>query len=31
VDVAPEDMQSLKAQIASRETFTRYGLEWPVF
>src|SRR5882757_9704864 len=31
VDVAPEDMQSLKAQIAPRETFTRYGLEWPVF
>src|SRR5260370_12554515 len=31
VDVAPEDMQSLKAQIASRETFTRYGLDWPVF
>src|SRR4030088_1078318 len=31
VDVAPEDMQSLRAPIASRETFTRYGLEWPVF
>src|SRR5882724_9970076 len=31
VDVAPEDMQSLRAQIASRETFTRYGLDWPVF
>src|SRR3569832_1777116 len=31
VDVPPEEMQSLKAQIASRETFTRYGLEWPVF
>jgi pilus assembly protein FimV len=31
VDVTPEDMQSLKGQIASRETFTRYGLEWPVF
>src|SRR5882724_6996792 len=31
VDVTPEDMQSLKAQIASRETFTRYGLDWPVF
>jgi pilus assembly protein FimV len=26
VDVTPEEMQSLKAQIASRETFTRYGL-----
>src|SRR6202011_4742911 len=31
VDVTPEEMQTLKAQIASRETFTRYGLEWPVF
>lgn len=31
VDVTPEEMQTLKAQIAPRETFTRYGLEWPVF
>jgi pilus assembly protein FimV len=31
VDVTPEDMQSLKAEIASRETFTRYGLDRPVF
>jgi pilus assembly protein FimV len=31
VDVTPEEMQTLKAQIASRDTFTRYGLEWPVF
>ena len=31
VDVTPEEMQTLKAQIASRETFTRYGLEWPTF
>ncbi|HEX6509512.1 MAG TPA: FimV/HubP family polar landmark protein, partial [Chloroflexota bacterium] len=31
VDVAPEEMQSLKAQIASREMFTRYGLDWPVW
>jgi pilus assembly protein FimV len=31
VDVTPEEMQSLKVQIASREMFTRYGLEWPVF
>lgn len=31
VDVSPEEMQSLKAHIASRETFTRYGLEYPVF
>jgi pilus assembly protein FimV len=31
VDATPEELQSLKAQIASRETFARYGLEWPVF
>ena len=31
VDVTPEELQSLKAQIASRDTFARYGLEWPVF
>src|SRR6266704_2895645 len=31
VDVTPEEMQTLKAQIAPRATFTRYGLEWPVF
>ena len=31
VDVAPEEMQYLQAQIASRETFARYGLEWPAY
>jgi pilus assembly protein FimV len=31
VDVTPEELQSLKAQIASRDTFTRYGLDYPVF
>src|SRR5579859_2880415 len=31
VDVTPEEMQTLKAQIASRDTFTRYGLDWPIF
>src|SRR5215475_5195768 len=31
VDVTPEEMQSLKAQIASREMFARYGLDWPVY
>src|SRR6201996_8685551 len=31
VDVTPEEMQTLKAQIASRDTFARYGLDWPVF
>jgi pilus assembly protein FimV len=31
VDVTPEELQTLKAQIAPRDTFTRYGLEYPVF
>src|ERR1700760_4098674 len=31
VDVTPEEMQSRNQRIASRGTFTRYGLEWPVF
>ncbi|MGH8209520.1 MAG: type IV pilus assembly protein FimV, partial [Steroidobacteraceae bacterium] len=31
VDTTPEEMQTLTAQIASRDTFARYGLEWPVF
>jgi pilus assembly protein FimV len=31
VDVTPEELQTLQAQIASRDTFARYGLEWPVF
>src|ERR1700679_371081 len=30
-DVTPEELQTLQAQIASRETFARQGLEWPVF
>jgi len=31
LDAAPEEMQTLQAQIASRDTFARYGLDWPVF
>jgi pilus assembly protein FimV len=31
VGATPEELAGLKAQIASRETFARYGLEWPVF
>jgi pilus assembly protein FimV len=31
VDVTPEEFQTLQAQIASRDTFARWGLEWPVF
>jgi pilus assembly protein FimV len=30
-DATPEEMQTLQAQIASRDTFARYGLDWPVF
>ncbi|MDB6092171.1 MAG: hypothetical protein JWN85_4955, partial [Gammaproteobacteria bacterium] len=30
-DATPEELQTLQAQIASRDTFARYGLEWPVF
>src|SRR2546429_5243309 len=29
VDVTPEELISLQAQIASRDTFSRYGLDWP--
>ena len=31
LDATPEELQTLQAQIASRDTFSRYGLEWPVF
>ena len=31
LDASPEELQTLQAQIASRDTFSRYGLEWPVF
>ena len=31
VDATPEDLQSLQAQVASRDAFARHGLEWPVF
>src|SRR4051812_47647164 len=27
----PEELASLRAQIASRDTFTRYGLDYPAF
>ena len=30
-DATPEELQTLQATIASRDTFVRYGLEWPVF
>ncbi len=31
VNATPEDLASLEAKLASKETFERYGLEWPIF
>src|SRR5271155_3925451 len=31
VGAAPEDLQGLKASIASRDSFLRYGLDYPAF
>jgi pilus assembly protein FimV len=31
VNATPEELASLRVQLASRETFARYGLEWPAF
>jgi pilus assembly protein FimV len=31
VGATPEDLSSLHAAVATHETFTRYGLEWPSF
>ena len=31
VDVTPEEMSTVQAQLASRETFARYGLDWPAY
>jgi pilus assembly protein FimV len=31
VDVAPDEVNSVQAQLASRDTFARYGLEWPPY
>jgi pilus assembly protein FimV len=31
VDVSPEEMNTVQAQLASRETFARYGLDWPAY
>ena len=31
VDVAPDEVNTVRAQLASRDTFARYGLEWPAF
>src|SRR5579864_9227191 len=29
VDVAPDEINTVQAQVASRDTFARYGLDWP--
>ncbi|HEY6123789.1 MAG TPA: FimV/HubP family polar landmark protein [Steroidobacteraceae bacterium] len=31
VNATPEDLATLDAKLASKETFERYGLEWPQF
>src|SRR5215469_2280469 len=31
VDITPEEMSTVQAQLASRETFARYGLDWPPY
>src|SRR3982751_4097719 len=31
VNATPEDLATLEAKLASKETFARYGLEWPQF
>ncbi len=31
IGVTPEEMATLKPKIASRDTFTQHGLEWPAF
>ncbi len=31
VDVAPDEASTVQAQVASRDTFARYGLEWPSY
>src|SRR6188474_1190262 len=31
VNTTPEDLATLEAKLASKETFARYGLDWPNF
>jgi pilus assembly protein FimV len=31
VDVTPDEMGTVQAQLASRDTFARYGLDWPPY
>ena len=31
VDVAPDELNTMQVQLASRDTFAKYGLEWPAY
>ena len=31
LDVAPDEINTLQVQLASRDTFAKYGLEWPAY
>ena len=31
VDIAPDELNTVQVQLASRDTFARYGLEWPAY
>ena len=31
VDVAPDELNTVQVQLASRDTFAKYGLEWPAY
>ena len=31
VDVAPDEVNTIQAQVAPREAFARYGLDWPAY
>ncbi len=31
VDVAPDELSTMQAQLASRDTFAHYGLDWPQY
>jgi pilus assembly protein FimV len=31
IDVAPDEVNTVQAQLASRDTFARYGLDWPAY
>src|SRR5688572_32506440 len=31
VNATPEDLATLEAKLATKETFARYGLDWPPF